>query len=137
MIHEITPKVPPLVAKGKKINTYMKYINNKFTKILERFPGGEGKRRVGIAQERQQAMGKHRPGQAVPGTSRRATKGEAKTPLVNLRAPENLKFSRYHQRELQTTAGRFSAPAAALPERGITVPRKGHPHHGRDQRDSA
>lgn len=73
-------------------------------------------------------MGKHRPGQAAPGTSRRATKGEPKTPLVNLRVPENLKFSRYCQQELQITAGRFSA-APAL--------RKGHPHHGRDQRDSA
>lgn len=64
-------------------------------------------------------------------------KGRLKTPPVNLRVPENLKFSRYHQWELQIMAGRFSTPPAALPERGITELRKGHPHHGQDQRDSA
>lgn len=80
MIHEITPQIPSLVVKGKKTNTYVKYKSNQFSKILERFPGGEGKRRVGITQERQQVMWKHRPGQAVPGTSSRATKGGAKNP---------------------------------------------------------
>lgn len=78
MIHEITPQIPSLVVKGKEINTYTKYKYNKFTKTLEKCPGGEGKRRVDIAQERQQAIWKLRPGQAAPGTSRRVTKVEAK-----------------------------------------------------------
>lgn len=136
MIHEITPQIPPLVVKGKKANTYININTVNSPRSLKGFlgekeieswilQGSDSKWCESTGQDRQHLA-----------PAKGLQKGRLKTPPVNLRAPEHLKFSRYCQWELQIMAGRFSHAPEALPERGITA-RKGHPHHGQHQRDSA
>lgn len=74
---------------------------------------------------------------AVPGTGRRPRVEETKKPSSKSESFWKLEVFQVLSMEGTNHGRQVQRSSSTLPERGITVPRKGHPHHGWDQRDSA